>query len=49
LESDVNLVIPGHDAGVFTKFPKGAKVVVKIEVRKYQRYCRYQQYDKSGH
>jgi hypothetical protein len=34
LVSDVNLIIPGHDAAVFTKFPKVAEGVVKIEVRK---------------
>jgi len=42
------LIIPGHDATVFTKFPKVAEGVVKIEVIKYQRYCRYQQYGKSS-
>lgn len=34
LVSDVNLIIPGHDAAVFTKFPKVAEGVVKIEVSK---------------
>jgi glyoxylase-like metal-dependent hydrolase (beta-lactamase superfamily II) len=34
LVSDVNLIIPGHDAAVFTKFPKVAEGVVKIEVKK---------------
>jgi hypothetical protein len=48
LVSDVNPIIPGHDAAVFTKFPKVAEDIVKIAVRKYQRYSRYQQYGKSG-
>lgn len=34
LVSDVNLIIPGHDAAVFTRFPKVAEGVVKIEVSK---------------
>lgn len=34
LVSDVNLIIPGHDAAVFTKFPKVTDGVVKIEIKK---------------
>ncbi len=34
LVSDINLIIPGHDAAVFTKFPKVTEGVVKIELSK---------------
>lgn len=34
LVSDINLIIPGHDAAVFTKFPKVTDGVVKIELKK---------------
>jgi len=34
LVSDTRLIIPGHDAAVFTKFPKVTEGVVKIEVKK---------------
>ena len=34
LVSDVNLIIPGHDATVFSKFPKVTDGVVKIELIK---------------
>lgn len=34
LVSDTKLIIPGHDAAVFTKFPKVTDGVVKIEIKK---------------
>ena len=34
LVSDTNLIIPGHDAAVFTRFPKVAEGVVQIELNK---------------
>jgi glyoxylase-like metal-dependent hydrolase (beta-lactamase superfamily II) len=34
LVSDENLIIPGHDAAVFDKFPKVAEGVVKIELKR---------------
>ena len=34
LVSDIKLIIPGHDAAVFTNFPKITEGVVKIEISK---------------